>query len=544
MIDVIKMIMNSIAARLTLAIVLALLVSLAGMIAWENAEKRAAALGQARDFSFSIHEMTMAGLTGMMITGTVDQRAVFLDQIMQLESVRELKVVRGDAVSKVFGPGKEADVSSDPVINGVMRTGLIYGELGEDAGGEYLHVVRPALASRDYLGKDCIACHQVPEGTVLGAVSMKVSLNKISETINVQQTKLAIAGVMLCLCMFVLVFVFIKIFVSRPLAAMTERLSLIADGEGDLVNRLPIKKMDEVGRASMAFNRMMDKFADLVRQIGRTANELRVATGELVLVAGDVQNSSKRQQERSAKTTQAVENVAAGVASIASVVERVRTQSQRNLGDAQQGSESLDALLDSMSRVRQSVEGMVASVGKFVSSTRSINDMTRQVKDIAEQTNLLALNAAIEAARAGEQGRGFAVVADEVRKLAEKSGSSAHAIEEVTRDIAQQSELVMLVIEEGLQRFDHSQGDVNSVALVLEKTAAGIREVDAGVDLISSATTEQKIASFAASENIEQIAAMAESNSVAVASVVASAKNLDAHADQLSAVVHKFHLGN
>jgi hypothetical protein len=41
--------------------------------------------------------MTMAGLTGMMITGTVGQREVFLDQIKQLSVIKDLEVIRGEA---------------------------------------------------------------------------------------------------------------------------------------------------------------------------------------------------------------------------------------------------------------------------------------------------------------------------------------------------------------------------------------------------------------------------------------------------------------
>ncbi len=67
--------------RLTGAIWLMLLIAWGGMIAWETRVNRDTAIAQAEDFAHSIHEMTMAGLTGMMITGTVGQREVFLDQI-------------------------------------------------------------------------------------------------------------------------------------------------------------------------------------------------------------------------------------------------------------------------------------------------------------------------------------------------------------------------------------------------------------------------------------------------------------------------------
>jgi methyl-accepting chemotaxis protein len=534
----------SIASRLTLSIALALLLSLAGMIAWQNAENREAALGQARDFAYSAHEMTLAGLTGMMITGTIGQREVFLDQIMKLEAIRDLHVSRAPAVIKFFGPGKESDRPEDAATADVMRTGKTIDRVESDASGEYLHIIKPALASSNYLGKNCITCHQVPEGTVLGVVSMKVSLDKVTAAIGAQRTKLAIVGTVICLVMFALIYLFVRRFVSLPLAAMTQGLNLIANGEGDLEHRLSVKKMDEVGHASLAFNQMMDKFSRLVRQISSTASEVRSSVGELVSVASKVSDSSREQQERSLGATKAVENVAAGVASIATTAEQVREQSHANLDDSKRGSESLVSLIASMDSVRGSVQGIVDSVHQFVSSTRSINSMTRQVKDIAEQTNLLALNAAIEAARAGDQGRGFAVVADEVRKLAEKSSGSANDIDHVTQEITAQSEQVMSAIETGLRRLDRSQEDVASVAKVLERAASGVAELNIGIDAIGNATNEQKLASSYASDNIEQIAVMAKANTEAVASVVVSAKRLETFADGLTATVGKFHLGN
>lgn len=102
--------------RLTIAIWVMLLLAWTGMILWESHSSRETAIEQAKEFSLSMHESTLAGLTGMMITGTVGQREVFLDQIKQLSIIRDLKVIRGDAVSKQFGPGNgKDDVKADEV---------------------------------------------------------------------------------------------------------------------------------------------------------------------------------------------------------------------------------------------------------------------------------------------------------------------------------------------------------------------------------------------------------------------------------------------
>nr|MBL8454582.1 methyl-accepting chemotaxis protein [Zoogloeaceae bacterium] len=80
--------------RLTGVIWLMLVIAWGSMIAWETRSNRENAVRQAEEFARTINEMTMAGLTGMMITGTVAQRDVFLDQIQELSVVRGLRVLR------------------------------------------------------------------------------------------------------------------------------------------------------------------------------------------------------------------------------------------------------------------------------------------------------------------------------------------------------------------------------------------------------------------------------------------------------------------
>jgi methyl-accepting chemotaxis protein len=529
--------------RLTASISVTLLLALGGMTAWQNHQNREAALGQARHFAASLHEITLAGLTGMMLTGTVDKREVFLDQIKQLDAVRDLRVARALAVINVFGPGAKGQVNDDPGEQEVMRSGVPIDRVQSDTSGDYLYIVRPAIAKANYLGKNCLTCHPVPEGTILGAVSMKISLDSVNAMIARQRINMVASAFAVVVLLLALTYLFIRHFVTNPLDAMSNGLNLIAKGEGDLSHRLPITKMDEVGRASKAFNDMMDKLAGLVRKIESTAGEVRMSVGGLVTVASEVSACSQEQRKRSTDATRAVEAVASGVAAIARAAEEVRSQSHGNLEDAQQGSESLNSLITSMSSVEQSVNGIVTSVNKFLESTRDITSMTREVKDIADQTNLLALNAAIEAARAGEQGRGFAVVADEVRKLAEKSSSTASDIDRVTQQISGQSAQVVSAIEEGLHHLVRSHKNVDDVAAVLKRTASGVVEVNNGVDAIGSATHEQQVASAEASHNIEQIATMAVTNTASINNVVESARHLEALANGLAAAVNKFDLG-
>jgi methyl-accepting chemotaxis protein len=527
--------------RLTGSIWLMLLIAWAGMIFWESHVNRQTAINQAREFSNSMHEATMAGLTGMMITGTVAQREVFLDQIKQLAIIRDLKVIRGENVSKIFGPGNAKDSSAtDSVEKQVLASGKEFSEVQSDEKGEYLLVVRPALALKNYLGKDCIACHQVPEHSVLGAVSMKISLNHVNEAVAAQRIKSLIAALVVSLPLLAFIYLFIRNVVTVPLDKMVSGLREISSGEGDLTRRLDIRSQDEIGDAAGAFNQMMEKFSALVRHVSESASQVSSAAHTLSASAGQVAASSTQQDAKSAAAALAVEQMLSSIGSIAQGMEHVHEQSRESLRRSGEGNESLSSLIGELGQVEDTVKEIADSVTQFVKSTEAITHMTRQVKDIADQTNLLALNAAIEAARAGEQGRGFAVVADEVRKLAEKSSASASEIDAVTHKLAQQADVVRQSIERGLEHIASSQNSMEAVAEVLATASTSVIEVDSGLDAIAAATDEQRRVSGEVAQNIESIAAMSRDNALAVEQTAASAQDMEVLAENLQSTVGRF----
>jgi methyl-accepting chemotaxis protein len=482
----------------------------------------------------------MAGLTGMMITGTVAQRDVFLDQIKQLTIIRDLHVARSDAVIKVFGPDSHRGRDLDPVESQVMQTGIPYVAMQQEGGNSFLRVINPTKASRNYLGKDCIACHQVPEETVLGVVSMRVSLDSVEEAVAGLRFKVAAAAFVTSLILLVLIYLLTQHFVTTPLEQLRRGLEDIARGEGDLAQRLPVRGQDEIGQAAQVFNAMMENFSKLVRQVGVAAGAVSQKARALSDNAGQLARSSHQQDAQSGQAANAVEQLVASIAAIAHNAEHVHHQSQESLNRAQEGNRSLAQLLEEMNVVELAVRQMAESVNEFVRNTEKINAMTREVKDIAEQTNLLALNAAIEAARAGEQGRGFAVVADEVRKLAEKSSRSAGEIDAITETLASQSVAVRRAIEDGLSHLGSSQSSVHAVASILESTNGSVGEVGQGLDGIAVATEQQRRVSGEVAQNIEAIAAMARQNTGAVEQAANSARDLEQLADGLQATVSRF----
>src|ERR1035437_4177193 len=257
--------------RLTAAIWFVLVVVWTGMILWQTNVSRVTSIHQAGDFAKSIHEMTMAGLTGMMITGTIGQREVFLDQIKQLSVIKDLHVARGEGVEKIFGPDTKSTRALDPLEQRVMKEAKAYAEVDTDGGTPILRVITPTLASKNYLGKDCILCHQVPEGTVLGIVSMKVSLESVERDVASFRLKIALAAACVSLLLLFVIYKFTRHFVTRPLDDLSRSLHEIARGEGDLTRRLKVRGNDEIGQTARSFNEMMENFCRLIQQVRDSA---------------------------------------------------------------------------------------------------------------------------------------------------------------------------------------------------------------------------------------------------------------------------------
>lgn len=253
--------------RLVISILIAVLLSGAGLIHWATLEQKNLAIEQSKDFAMSVHQMTLAGLTGMMITGTIGLRTIFLDQIKETNHIEALKVFRGDGVIKQYGLGFDGESASDALETRVLVTGDAYFNVVRNKDGEErLKAIIPVKAAENYLGKNCLFCHEVPAGTVLGAVSMEVSLSRASETAHTFGMRALLVGALVCLPLAAFIWLFISRLVTRPLKEMTDGLNRVADEDIERARPLPVLRADEVGDATQAFNRVMEKSGELFQQ--------------------------------------------------------------------------------------------------------------------------------------------------------------------------------------------------------------------------------------------------------------------------------------
>lgn len=526
--------------RLVVGVALILLLAWAGMIVWATNEQRSTAIEQARDFSQSVNRMTMASLTGMMITGTIGQRAVYLEQIRQSEDVRELRVIRGENVTKFFGPGESGEAAADEVERQALASGKPYFALVNDAGGESLRAVIPTLAAKNYLGKDCLTCHTVPEGSVLGAVSMRISLDKVNATVRSFAVQIVLVAFGLLIPVILFVYVFISRVVTRPLQQVAAGLGDIANGEGDLTQRLKSSTRDEIGEVSVAFNTFMDKLQAIIREVQASSAQVLNTANSLAGVSAQVAANSQVQSSEAYSMAAQVEIMTYNIDGVASQAEQVRDVSQESHELSAHGSEVIHRAADEMGKITNAVGASSQILQELGRQSDQISAIVNVIKEIADQTNLLALNAAIEAARAGEQGRGFAVVADEVRKLAERTGNSTQEIASMIEKIQNGTRMAIDSMVSGVERVNEGTSLARQAGEAINQIKAGVEQVVEAVSEISVSLKEQSQANAENAHKVESIARLSEENSQSFQETANTIRTLEELAINMQNVVGRF----
>jgi len=141
---------------------------------------RSNALQSSSDKAKMVASIVKDGLTAHMVTGTMDKRQYFLDRIAEADSVEKLWIIRAPAVSEQFGKGLLNEYIRDDIDDDVLKTGKVRQKTEENSKGVFLRITIPYTATVDGT-PNCLSCHNVKNGTVLGAISMKFN---VSETRN------------------------------------------------------------------------------------------------------------------------------------------------------------------------------------------------------------------------------------------------------------------------------------------------------------------------------------------------------------------------
>jgi len=328
--------------------------------------------------------------------------------------------------------------------------------------------------------------------------------------------------------------------VTRPLRAVSQTMREIAEGEGDLRQRLPDEGNDELSELGRRFNAFTVKIQNTIREVGVTTEQVASAAEELSSVAGETRASVQEQGSETDQIASAIHEMSATIQQIAGNANSVEAAASDADRLAKDGGETITHAQAAVNALSEEIAQTASNIDKLAEKTDDIQQVLDVIRALTKQTNLLALNAAIEAARAGDHGRGFSVVADEVRQLALRSAQSADQIREMidgftaeSRGAVERMRASQSLSGETVDRINHATDTLRTI----EKSVSQIHDQ---VTQIATAAEEQSHVSEEINQNVVRIVEAAQRSGTGVTQTTEASQELARLSENLRGLISQF----
>jgi len=378
------------------------------------------------------------------------------------------------------------------------------------------------------------------------ALADKVDYMERHNTIKINGT--AVFEVVLAVA-FVIVFgavvIIVRLTIVKPAkvsgAHLQRIVDKIANNEGDLTERIPIKSKDEIGQMTAGINGFLEQLQNVMQRLKSESEGIMVS-------AETVKDEIDKSNENASSVSAAMEEMSAGIEEISATLSQIANGSDSILDEInemnnqmQEGARLVKTIKahagdmyqstvagknDTIETIMDIREAMNEAL-KESRSVERINELTGEILDITGQTNLLSLNASIEAARAGEAGKGFAVVADEIRVLADNSAETANNIQNISKlvtdavdKLSSNAENILKFIDEKIMKDYDSFVEV---AGQYEKDADGMNEI---LDVVAANANEINETMKVMNTGLNDIAIAVDENAKGVTNVAENAVSL------------------
>ena len=369
-------------------------------------------------------------------------------------------------------------------------------------------------------------------------------------------TNFVTAAVVVALILIaVLISVLLYLFgytLTKPINKLVDTIHEVNDG--NLEVRASLKRNDELGELSNAFDMLLD---EKVTQLSKSEKHKDELNDSVIDLLGTVAQLSKKDFTVKAPVSEDVtgtlgdslnlltKETAAALTevkeiSVRVVVESKRAQKQSHLvmavaekerreveatvgelnkssvtmnkissdamdvnrraGNAlkntQTALETVNDSIEGINSIRDTIREAEKRIKRLGERSQEITGIVNLIDSIAERTHILALNASMHAASAGEAGRGFAVVADEVQRLAESAREATNEIGALVTNIRAETKDTVTAMNQVITQVADGTSLAEQAGAAMKQTQESTEDLVQAVGQITESSKAQAQASL------------------------------------------------
>lgn len=252
-----------------------------------------------RDFGFKsaktkaqlVAQSVKNGLTAHMVNGIMANRDFYINQTKNLQHIDDIWIVRSDAVKKQYGDDKVS--MRDKIDEKVLKNGIAIENVNEQIFGHSTYRITIPYKAETTQAINCLTCHDVKKGDVLGVISMVMTMD------DIKQTSIKIIAMTSIISLALVLFIIW--FVRRLIVPYLSIFQSIKDvmqkaNDGDYSGRIEDINSGEAKNVAHWINEHMDRLQKSLVNIEEKINIFLTAhkSSEIEDPMVDVQNTVSR----------------------------------------------------------------------------------------------------------------------------------------------------------------------------------------------------------------------------------------------------------